>query len=76
MKIGFSYRDDVRPDEFKLTVDKDTIEELIKVSERNMNTAVQGKRYGDLVAEVHNYEQLTDLLKEPEVPALDGLLTE
>ena len=76
MKIGFSYRDDVRPDEYKLTVDKDTVEELIKVSERNMNTAVQGKRYGDLVAEVHNYEQLTDLLKEPEVPALDGLLTE
>lgn len=76
MKIGFSYRDDARPDEYKLTVDKDTVEELIKVSERNMNTAVQGKRYGDLVAEVHNYEQLTDLLKEPEVPALDGLLTE
>lgn len=76
MKIGFSYRDDVRPDEYKLTVDKDTVEELIKVSERNMNTAVQGKRYGDLVAEVHNYEQLTDLLKEPEVPALDSLLTE
>ena len=76
MKIGFSYRDDVRPDEYKLTVDKDTVEELIKVSERNMNTAVQGKRYGDLVAEVHNYEQLTDLLKKPEVPALDGLLTE
>ena len=76
MKIGFSYRDDVRPDEYKLTVDKDTVEELIRVSERNMNTAVQGKRYGDLVAEVHNYEQLTDLLKEPEVPALDGLLTE
>ena len=76
MKIGFSYRDDVRPDEYKLTVDKDTVEELIKVSERNMNTAVQGKRYGDLVAEVHNYEALTDLLKEPEVPELDKILTE
>ena len=76
MKIGFSYRDDVRPDEYKLTVDKDTVQELIRVSERNMNTAVQGKRYGDLVAEVHNYERLTDLIKEPEVPQLDSLLTE
>ena len=76
MKIGFSYRDDVRPDEYKLTVDKDAVQELIRVSERNMNTAVQGKRYGDLVEEVHNYERLTDLLKEPEVPELDRILTE
>ena len=76
MKIGFSYRDDVRPDEFKLTVDRDAVQELIKVSERNMNTAVQGKRYGDLVAEAHNYETLVELLKEPEVPELDRILTE
>ena len=76
MKIGFSYRDDVRPDEYKLTVDKDTVQELIKVSERNIDIAANGHRYDDIEEWISVRRTLVDLIKEPEVPALDNILTE
>ena len=75
MKIGYCYKSDT-DGMYKLTVDKDAVTELIKVSERNAKTAVQGDRYDDAEEALAARKELKDLLKEPEVPALDSLLTE
>ena len=76
MKIGYSFALKNEPGTYSVELDKDAVQELIKVSERNIDIAANGHRYDDIEEWISVRRTLVDLIKEPEVPELDRILTE